>query len=250
MSLLGNIVTSIRLDRDSLVSALMALSQADKDRNLFGSNGHDYRLNPKLESSQLESFERINRVELPEDYRRFITTIGNGGAGPYYGLFRFGEEDANGGYCTWEKGQLLGDVSKPFPHTSKWNASDDFWSIRPDFDSAENQDAEDEMWERWDEQLAKHYWCRYIMDGSIPICHLGCAKRQWLVINGPERGFVWNDDRCDELGIAPATTPELVRMPFDDWYVSWLQSALAQFNLPQYAPTTIPIHPSRDSGVS
>jgi hypothetical protein len=223
---LGISVATIQLDHDSIVQSLASLSSSDANRKLFGANSHDYKLNPPLESSHLESFEHANRVSLPEDYRYFVSTVGNGGAGPYHELFRFGEEDSNWDYCSWAQGQLLGDVSKPFRHTVQWNADDGFWDKRPNFDAAESEDAEDEMWERWDEELERHYWCRSIMDGAIPICHLGCAKRQWLVIHGPERGFLWNDDRCDELA----------RMTFTDWYLAWLQAALNEFRLPPYGP--------------
>jgi hypothetical protein len=240
----------MELDRESIINSLSALSLADLGRKLFGSNGHDYKLHPILDSSALATFERNNRVVLPDDYRYFITSVGNGGAGPYYGIFKFGEEDSNWGYCAWDQGQLIGEVGRPFQHTRAWNADDDFWSRKPDFENADNDDAEDEMWERWDAELEKSYWCRSIMDGAIPICHLGCAKRQWLVINGPERGFIWNDDRCDEIGIYPAVTNELARMTFTNWYLTWLDAALSEFQLPRYAPTNNSIYRSRGSTVS
>ena len=47
--------------------------------------------------------------------------------------------------------------------------------------------------EAWDRELEAHYWDPAIMNGAIPICHKGCALRQWLVIHGEQRGFVWDD---------------------------------------------------------
>jgi hypothetical protein len=46
-------------------------------------------------------FEMANRIRLPEDYRRFLSAVGNGGAEPFYGL----EPLSNFGR----------DLSKPFP---------------------------------------------------------------------------------------------------------------------------------------
>jgi hypothetical protein len=46
---------------------------------------------------------------------------------------------------------------------------------------------EDKLWETWDNVMEEHYWNPSIMNGAIPICHKGCALRQWLVINGEQR---------------------------------------------------------------
>jgi predicted ATPase with chaperone activity len=55
---------------------------------------------------------------------------------------------------------------------------------------------------------------------------LGCALRQWLVINGEQRGFVWDDYRADEAGIEPLRDSATGnQMTFADWYMSWLDEA-------------------------
>ncbi|WP_336769605.1 hypothetical protein [Bacillus bombysepticus] len=43
-------------------------------------------LNECLTASELSLFEKENDVILPEECRLFLTKVGNGGAGPYYGL--------------------------------------------------------------------------------------------------------------------------------------------------------------------
>jgi hypothetical protein len=62
------------------------------------------------------------------------------------------------------------------------------------------------------------------MNGAILICHKGCALRQWLVINGEQRGFVWNDHRADNEGIAPVLDQTGNPITFADWYMEWLDS--------------------------
>jgi hypothetical protein len=80
--------------------------------------------------------------------------------------------------------------------------------------------------EAWDLELEAHYWNPAIMNGAIPICHQGCGLRQWLVINGEQKGFVWNDFRVDNAGIAPLLDESGKPMTFTDWYMGWLNDSL------------------------
>lgn len=80
--------------------------------------------------------------------------------------------------------------------------------------------------EAWDRELEAHYWNPAIMGGAIPICHEGCALRQWLVIHGERRGFVWDDLRADNAGIAPVLDESGEPVTFADWYLGWLDSSL------------------------
>jgi hypothetical protein len=57
----------------------------------FGSDGHEFYLNPPLSETEVSVFEREHQVELPSDYRTFITRIANGVAGPAYGMFPLAE---------------------------------------------------------------------------------------------------------------------------------------------------------------
>src|SRR5207248_1740602 len=109
------------LFRAKVLKGLESLEQRDHDGIVFGSLAHRYRLNSPLREPELKVFERSQGVTLPADYRYFITQIGNGGAGPYYGIFPFGIEDHNTGFCKWEAGYLVGDFSKEFAHTDAWN---------------------------------------------------------------------------------------------------------------------------------
>ena len=84
-----------------------------------------------------------------------------------------------------------------------------------------SEEEEDKAMAEWDEKLAEHYYEGSIMDGAVPICHLGCALRQWLVVTGPESGNVWMDERVDDDGIRPLTTPEGDRVDFASWYSRW-----------------------------
>jgi len=50
---------------------------------------HGFNLNPPLSEKVIVQFELDHGISLPQDYRNFLASIGNGGAGPFYGVFRW-----------------------------------------------------------------------------------------------------------------------------------------------------------------
>jgi hypothetical protein len=215
-----------QLDKPSVLRFLNELDRRDTRRKVFGSIGHQYKLRPPLPGSVIEAFERQHGIEVPQDYKCFITEIGDGGAGPYYGVFPFGQHDDGHGYCVWEHGHLVGDFSKPFPHATDWNLPDTFWDNQPDPSPDMPIEEEDRLMEAWDKELEQTYWNPSLVDGAIPICHLGCALRQWLVINGEQKGYVWSDDRVDHKGLHPVRDEAARPVTFSDWYMFWIYDSL------------------------
>jgi hypothetical protein len=204
---------------------LETLRTAKVRPDVFGSQAHGFRLHPTLSLDEVQAFETKHRVMLPSDYREFLMHIRNGGAGPYYGLFKLGEMDSRRALREWKEADgFVGILSEPFPHTEAWNDL----TGRPPYDESRETDQE---WEdeynrllvQWE---ADHYWNSRWVNGVIPICNLGCALRQWLVITGPEAGHVWGDDRVDERGLYPLQKGVLKRVTFLLWYTSWLDEAM------------------------
>ena len=213
------------LDRPTVLRLLGELDRSDPRRKVFGSRIHGYRLNPPLPVPVIEAFEERHGVSLPEDYRRFLTEVGDGGAGPSYGVLPFGKDDDG---RDWEGGGLVGDLSKPFPHATAWNLPESFWDGEPDPPPGTPLEEEDRLMEAWDRELEAHYWDPALMDGAVPICHLGCALHQWLVITGEPRGHVWNDFRADRRGISPVVGETGEPMTFAAWYMTWLDASLRE----------------------
>ena len=60
---------------------------ADAELKQFGAKDHQYQWNPPTALAEVEAFERDLGVTLPEGYRDFLLQAGDGGAGPFYGLF-------------------------------------------------------------------------------------------------------------------------------------------------------------------
>ena len=93
-----------------------------------------------------------------------------------------------------------------------WNLPDDFWAQQPDPTEATTVEEEDRMNEEWEKKLEVQYYATDITDGAIPICHEGCALRNWLVVTGPLAGTVWRDLRADYGGIQPLLNKDGSRM--------------------------------------
>jgi hypothetical protein len=216
-------MTQASLDPKQVLSALRRLRESQTE--VFGANGHHFVLNPKLTEDAALSFEDHHGISLPGDYRHFITRIGNGGAGPYYGVFPLGEMDGLGeSLKPWhESDGFVGTLSKPFLFRDAWNDL----GGKP----AEGLMKTDEHeYERQLDEFENVYWGSALMNGAIPICHEGCALRIWLIVCGPEAGHLWYDGRADYSGLSPLCSRDGSRATFGAWYREWLQDALMASN--------------------
>jgi hypothetical protein len=184
---------------------------------------HRDQLNPPLSEAEVRTFEVQHRIVLPPDYREFLLQLGNGGAGPAYGVFKLGWMDGNRGDEPWqENGGFVGCLSEPFPHIGAWNDLEG----KPQDNPWERDDRAE--FERQMNEFDRRYYDTKNVNGAIPICHLGCALRQWLVLTGSEAGHVWNDDRADFEGLYPFQYKNAHRMSFMQWYRAWFDDAVAR----------------------
>ena len=192
---------------------------------MFGSEAHQFRLGPTLTDDCIISFEREHGVVLPPDYRAFLGHCGNGGAGPYYGLFPLGQRDDIGVQLQrwYEDDGSVGRLAEPFPHTEPWNFPEQ-QLVPPDFSNELLEDA-------WHEQRDAVYWAPDLMNGAFPICHQGCAYRNILVVTGTERGRIWLDARASYGGILPEVDDSGNHQSFTEWYTVWLNGALVAAGL-------------------
>jgi hypothetical protein len=192
---------------------------AKRQPKVFGAEAHGFDLNPPLSESAVRKFEVQHRIQLPEDYRDFLVRLGNGGAGPFYGVFKLGEMDDCFDFQKWKEGDgFVGELSKPFPHKRAWN------DLTGEPEETDDEDEYEQALEAFDER----YWTPDNVNGAIPICHEGCAYRDWLVVTGPEAGHMWHDARTDHKGLYPIAIGRKKRVTFLEWYVDWLNQALAK----------------------
>jgi hypothetical protein len=187
----------------------------------FGAEGHGFALNPPLAEAEIASFERRHKITLPAEYRHFLTAFGNGGAGPSYGVFPLGMVDAGFELEPWpEEDGIVGKLAEPFPLEMAWN---DLGEFNP-FD--ESLDVDDPEYDAKIGQFDRRYYGSSIVNGAIPICHLGCAIRIWLVVAGNQQGRLWLDGRAEGSGISPLHTSTGAPATFGSWYEEWLDHAL------------------------
>ncbi|PGK52022.1 hypothetical protein CN918_29985 [Priestia megaterium] len=52
---------------------------------------YNLNLNLPLSEQDIRFYEKENQVTLPTEYRLFLTQIGNGGVGPFYGVYPLGK---------------------------------------------------------------------------------------------------------------------------------------------------------------
>ncbi len=210
----------LEIDFDRIRSDLDLLRKARGKIKVFGAEAHGFQMNAPLPEATVHQFEQQNGIALPSDYREFLIRIGNGGAGPYYGVFKLGEMDKGWEQASWKEcSDFVGCLSKPFPHTQEWNDLNG----RPDCD--EGDEAE------YEKQLAafeQRYFNSEIVNGAIPICHTGCAIRHWLVVTGVEAGNMWCDGRANDSGLYPLQQEGIPRFTFYAWYRRWLDEALGK----------------------
>lgn len=181
------------MDRISILSALLReLESKDPTYQVFGASTHRYKLNPPVSTRDLASFESRYSVKLPSEYREFLLKLGNGGAGPDYGLLSLTDSVTRD--STLKPPEFL---ATPFPFVEAFN---------PYSRTA----TDDEMFDD-----------KYIT-GSLALAHQGCGYYDRLVVTGAQRGMVWCDGRVSDQGVAP------VGSDFFDWYHSWLTTSLEE----------------------
>lgn len=198
---------------------LNELKILDKKFEIFGAASHEYEFNEPIPIEKLNQFEEKYGIELPKDYKSFLSEIGNGGAGPFYGIYPL-QRDL-GRANPENKFEFL---KFNFPHKKAWNWSDKIFDKFDEFHETE----EDEIIDFFDDV----YWEQYFKDeltyGSIYITEYGCALRFLLVITGAEKGKIWFDQRADRNGLNPITNKNGNKLDFSDWYVNWLDTSITE----------------------
>lgn len=76
--------------KEEVERILIQAQRMDPQMEMSGVSEHQYRLKPPVDLAFVRATEEEYHFQFPEDYVQFITEIGDGGAGPGYGLYSFG----------------------------------------------------------------------------------------------------------------------------------------------------------------
>ena len=153
---------------ERLANKILELKQLDKEHRTFGSKEHKYKFKSPITKNELNLFQELYEIELPEQYRNFILHFGSEGCGPHYGLIPLEQAVKN------QKGQPQDAefiaVSKPFKFKEFWNQQ----YTKGDYGV-------------WETNYFKAHW----IDGALRISHEGCGYYTLLIVTGNEKGNIW-----------------------------------------------------------
>ncbi len=212
---------------------LAQLKKLDTDCAVFGAEQHQYKLNPVLKPQKVVTFETKHGAKLPLEYIAFLTQLGNGGAGPFYGLEKL-EKSLFQDLDSPDKA-FINNLALPFPHSSAWNPIDALEIINEKLEKAAADEDEDAEMELWDEKTDLLY-PNENQNGFLNICNFGCGINLCLVVNGAEKGNIWTDNRAYDAGFYPTNEDEFgnnTRIPFLDWYENWLDTSIDTIQNPK-----------------
>lgn len=168
-----------------------------KGLTCFGAEAHKFRLNSPLDEHKVLRFEEEHQIRLPEDYRHFLVLAGNGGAGPYYGLYKL---DQWKDFIEWVCDEVPANIlSLPCPLHSDMVRDND-----------------------WQSRLEE---CVSPYQGIIALGTQGCTYEMGLIVTGKCAGRVVYLD-------AGGQPPYVVREPdFLGWYERWLDELLGGYEM-------------------
>jgi len=177
----------------------------------LGVRKHRFCLAPPLPESEVAAFEERCGILLPAEYRDFITSVGSSGAGPYYGLLSLAlaTDHLN---CD-DEAMCKRKLGAAFPLSDKvnrngWKLGQDDWLVEVGGVNWKERRYGAESWEPF--------------QGTMAICDQGCSYYAALVLNGPQRGAIWNI----ELHLSPPQKAPY--SGFLDYYEDWVDRMLAK----------------------
>ncbi len=193
------------MDIDKRIANIMAKMKKLSDKHpLYPCGEFPPKWKEPLLEEKVRDFEVRNGISLPEDYRRFITTVSKGGTQPFYGLRSIDEGKRKGG-------GLIANVKAKFPFT-----------LKNPLDVAKLSDEEYErLYDVNNDDVGS---------GFIELCHEGCGMFNILIVNSDDKetyGTVWFYDLADDAGIFPLINPTSGKaMHFIDWLEYYVDRTL------------------------
>ncbi len=187
--------------------------EADPKFQVFGSETHKYRFEKPVSLEKVRAFEEKHRMKLPENYVRVLTELGNGGAGPYYGLHSL-EKLYGVGYTD----EFWGDAEETFIDAS---LTLEAWKAWNEMMRKLDLEADDAVYENMVEKVAAN---------ALVIGTQGCTYDCLLMCGGSEQGkIVYFDENLEE-----DAKPIFTHMTFEEWMLGFFKEVAAGNDVGQY----------------
>ncbi len=183
-----------------LRNKLRELKKIDPKKTVFGSQSHNY-ISKTINSSVIDDFEKQHDIDLPNELKLFLTEIGFG-AGPDYGIY---------------------DITKMFSEFEEWNDWKENISMLSLPFELTNKDSKELIDLKTDNPDGFFYKELKTVNGILPIQTQGCTYYSFIIVNGEQKGKIWNLD-TNEFEVLPAGV--FSEMTFFDWYENWLNEKL------------------------
>ncbi|PPQ46203.1 SMI1/KNR4 family protein [Paenibacillus peoriae] len=191
---------------DRIKNKLSQAMRKDADFLVFGASSHQYRVKEKLTAKELADWQVHNHVTLPEPYAQFLTKIGNGGAGPYYGIYSIEKATS----YTERQALLAKSVLHPGMTKEEWNHL-----IEP---LTKDEGIPDEEYDDT---------CNKVLGGMLCIGTQGCEYDMYLVLEGKYRGrIVYTSDFHPDHPFF-----FVYEDSFLDWYERWLDEIILDYDI-------------------
>lgn len=167
--------------------------------------------NPCLPENEITRFEIEYSVSLPDDYKFFLSEIGNGGFGPGNGLLPLDKAVVD--FKLRNKPNI--SINNKFQYQDSWNEE---WIASFDWDDGYPET-----------EVVDEYMSTDHISGCLQIGHIGHGNTFLLVVNGDEKGHIWIDGRADYSGLIPKMKDGR-KISFIEWYIDYLDMVIDNIN--------------------
>ncbi len=204
-----------------LIRLVNRARELDTEYRQFGAEQHRYEFNPVIPLSKVRDFEKRHQIRLPQGYVDFLTQVGNGGAGPDYGIYSLEQAEFEGYY----------DHKNSFCHYTETKNQSDYYNLPYSIENKMpmvNSQLSDERWNKWYTELNRleenEYNEKYkqAYNGLLQIINSGCCTGYMLVCHGDISGevvFFRHELEC----------PELVGQSFEEFVLSHFKGVISKF---------------------
>ena len=203
--------TLVIMNQKKEILEKLAFIRRHKEFASFGVKEQEVSYNPCLSEEDIKEFEHKHCITLPDDYRTFISEIGNGGFGPGYGLLPLDKAIVD--FKLRDKPNI--SLNEKFPYQDSWNEE---WITSFNWNEGYPET-----------EIVNAYISTAHIAGCLQISHFGHGCTFLLVVNGNEKGHIWFDGRADYSGLVPKLK-DGQRISFIEWYVTFLDMEIENIN--------------------